>query len=210
MFTGIIQETGKIKRLEDKSGKRFVVISCSSIQEELKKGASIACDGICLTITNFSDSEIRVEVMSETTSKTTIISWYPGYVVNLERAMKIDERLDGHIVQGHVDCVASVLKNVQKEGSRLIEIEIPAQYSPLIVERGSIALNGVSLTIASLSPSSFSVSLVGFTVTHTNLTLLKPGNRVNLEFDIIGKYVNRYLNHKYNQITKDMLREQGY
>ena len=204
MFTGIIQEVAKIKRIEQKGAGRVIILDCCKMQSELSLGASIACDGTCLTVIDFDAKEVRVEVMPETIRNTTIKQWYPGYSVNLERALRADSGLDGHIVQGHIDCSSNVLKVSRKGDSQIIEIELPVQFSSLVVEKGSIAVNGVSLTVASLSAFSFNVALIGFTFRHTNLSALSPGKRVNLEFDIIGKYVNRYLAGKQNPVPKDV------
>ncbi len=210
MFTGIIQEIGIVKRVEQKGAARLLVIKCHDMQKELEKGASIACDGICLTVVAFDEHSIKVEVMRETTSRTTLNSWQPSYKVNLERAAKTNSRLDGHLMQGHIDCTASVLQISRREESLILEIGYPAEYAALLVEKGSVAVNGVSLTVVSLSARSFTVSLVGFTISHTNLSILRPGDRVNLEFDIIGKYINRYIKTKTDKITEDKLREEGF
>ena len=210
MFTGIIQEIGKIKRTAQKGAIKVIIIQCSNMQADLKLGDSIDCDGICLTVTEFSQNTITVEAMSGTIKTTTLCNWYSGYQVNLEKSIKVDSKLDGHIVQGHVDCVATVLHIAQQAGGMIIEINIPNEVETLIVNKGSIAVNGVSLTVASLKNSSFSVSIVTFTWKHTNLSALKPGSKVNLEFDIIGKYINRYLSKIEHELTKEKLLEKGY
>lgn len=210
MFTGIIQEIGKVKRIDQKGAGKEIIINCSLMQTNLQKGASIAVDGICLTVVDFREDEITVEAMQETIRRTTLKNWYPSSLVNLERAAKADTRLDGHIVQGHIDCTAHVIRYSRLHDSVILEIEYPPEYAPLLVEKGSVAVNGVSLTVSSLTSDRFSLSLVGFTIDHTNLSLLKPGSRVNLEFDIIGKYINRYLSAEKNRITEEQLHEEGY
>lgn len=207
MFTGIIEEKGTVKRIEQQGSKKYIIISCTKMQAGLQTGASIACDGICLTVVSFSGSEIKLEAMPETLKKTTLGNWFPGYPVNLERALSADSRFDGHIVQGHVDCRATVLRVVREAAAIVLEIEIPSGFLPLVADRGSIAVNGVSLTVAALSASSFKISLVSFTLEKTNLSALKPGSKVNIEFDIIGKYVIRYLHSEARLKTMEKLRD---
>ncbi len=197
MFTGIIQETGKILRAVNASHKNLFSIGCKSLQKDLSKGASVSCNGICLTVTDFDDSSITLEVMAETKSRTTVKYWRTGELLNLERSLRMDSFLDGHLVQGHIDCVSRVLRTTMKDNTLYLHIELPEEFSHLLVEKGSIAINGVSLTLFDLQSRSFSVALVDFTKSHTNLSLLKQSDRVNLEFDVIGKYLHRFSgNHK--------------
>jgi riboflavin synthase len=210
MFTGIIQDTGKIKRIVRKGSGRQIVIECRDIQSDIKPGASIACNGICLTVTSFDRNEITLEAMEETISRTTLSYWQTGERINLERGVMAGSNLDGHIVQGHVDSISNVLRIERREASKILEIAIPEGYGTLIVDKGSIALNGVSLTVASIKAKSFTVSLVGYTLEQTNLNDLKPGSRLNIEFDIIGKYITRYLDNRASQLTEEKIREEGF
>ena len=207
MFTGIIQEIGKITRTGYQSSGKQIILECSNVQSDMKLGDSLACNGICLTVAGFDRRTVTLEAMAETIERTTLKDWKTGDNVNLERALKADSRLDGHLVQGHIDTVAGVISSIKQDRSLLLEIELPVAFRNLVVEKGSIAVNGVSLTIAKLTVNSFKVALVGFTIQNTNLSSLRSGSKVNLEFDIIGKYLKRYLDCKPGHITEEMLRD---
>jgi len=176
----------------------------------MEPGASVACNGICLTVTDLDKNSIRVEAMEETISRTTLSGWQVGDFLNLERSVRAGGNLDGHIVQGHVDSVSAVLRIEQLGTSKILKIAIPDGYEKFIVDKGSVALNGVSLTVTSLTSESFSVSLVNYTIEHTNLKDLKPGSKVNIEFDVIGKYIARYIDNQKNKLTEERLREEGF
>ncbi len=210
MFTGIVEETGTIQRIENKGAKRFFTIGCKVVNTGVKLGDSISCDGACLTVIRFDSSSITVEAMQETLSKTTAGDWRQGRVLNLERAMMSGGRFDGHIVQGHVDCHVRVLSSETQRDTRYLEIMLPSEYSKLVVPQGSIAINGVSLTIAKLNASSVTVALIGHTLEMTNLRLLKTGDSVNVEYDILGKYIARYFDRQSTGITEEWLIEKGF
>jgi len=210
MFTGIIQEVGKIKRIT-KSGSIYKIsVSCSELTKNLVKGASIACNGICLTVSEFTADSVSFEAMHETISKTNISEWISGSPINMERALGLNDKLDGHLVQGHIDTVTTLQKIVRNQNTVSLRFSLPKPFAQLIVEKGSIAVNGVSLTVSELTETSFSVSLVDYTLNHTNLGTLQPGSRVNIEFDIVGKYLIRFLNTQKSKMTSDFLRENGY
>jgi len=189
MFTGIIEATGKIVTHQLISGKKLITISRPAIFDDLKIGCSIACDGICLTVVQFDDKAFTVEIMNETLQKSTAKNWTSGKILNLERALKLNSRLDGHFVQGHIDRELRLISHLKREGTDYLHLEFPRQESNLIVPQGAIALNGVSLTIAEIRSNYFSVALIGHTLTHTNLGTIKTGEKVNVEYDILGKYV---------------------
>ncbi len=210
MFTGIIQELGKIKRITKTDSVLQIIISCKELQKNLVNGASISCNGICLTVSRFDDSSVHFEAMIETISKTTVSEWNIGTSINLERAVGLNDKLDGHLVQGHIDTVTSLSKISRQQRTVFLMFQLPAEFAHLLVEKGSIAINGVSLTISSLNETSFTVALVDFTMKHTNLGTLQPGSKVNLEFDIIGKYITRYTQLQNRRLSKDSLRENGY
>ena len=189
MFTGIIEATEKIVTLQLISGKKLITISRPAIFDDLKIGCSIACDGICLTVVQFDDKAFTVEIMNETLQKSTAKNWTSGKILNLERALKLNSRLDGHFVQGHIDRELRLISHLKREGTDYLHLEFPRQESNLIVPQGAIALNGVSLTIAEIRNNYFSVALIGHTLTHTNLGTIKTGEKVNVEYDILGKYV---------------------
>ena len=208
MFTGIIEEVGKISKIEEKNGKKFVSIASSKVIETLKLGDSVSCNGICLTVIDLKNSEFKVEVMAETISKTTARFWKVNDSVNLERALQVGSRFDGHFVQGHVDTIAKRISKTAKGETLYLEYELPARFAEYFVPQGSIAINGVSLTIADLKKDSFQVALIDFTRKETNL---ENSLYVNLEFDIIGKYVIRFLRkEKEPKITEKMLLENGF
>ncbi|MEN6446033.1 MAG: riboflavin synthase [Candidatus Cloacimonas sp.] len=199
MFTGIIETTGKIAGIRPDKGKRNFSICKPAIFDDLKIGSSVACDGICLTVIGFDPKYFTVEIMNETLEKTTAKNWTIGDTLNLERALKLNSRLDGHLVQGHIDRTLRLLTLLNIKGTNYLRLEMPHKERNLMAPQGSIALNGVSLTIADIYSNYFSVALIGHTIEHTNLSSLKPGNFVNVEFDVIGKYI---MNSKdmYNEI----------
>lgn len=216
MFTGIIEEVGTISKIVNKGGKKEFIIRCSLINNSLKIGDSVASNGICLTVTKFDNQQITIEAMNETIAKTNIKNWSNLTKINLERAMTMGGRLDGHIVQGHVDTVLNVV-SLNKIGDTLyIELNLPDEYKKLVIPQGSVALNGVSLTVAKLTEDSFSVALISLTEELTNLNKLKVNDEVNVEFDVLGKYVQRFLNisNKNNKpkskITQEWLIENGF
>ena len=201
MFTGIVENLATIIAVtNEKSNVHFDIES--SIAKELKIDQSIAHDGCCLTVIalNRSDSGqvlgYRVTAINETLKRTTLAHWRIGYLVNLERCTKVGDRLDGHIVQGHVDCVASISEMVDQNGSWEITIHHDLNEQFNTVSKGSISINGVSLTVVESKSDYFSVAIIPYTWENTSFHQLKVGDNVNLEFDIIGKYVARILEKK--------------
>lgn len=187
MFTGLIECTGNI-------------VSCSAgtlkvkseIVAKLSQGNSIAIDGVCLTVEKIIQTDTAVFHFSPETASGTVISMYhPGVQVNLERPLTGGDRLHGHIVQGHVDCIGQVLRKDILQSDTVFLLSFPPKYEALIVEKGSIAVNGISLTVVSVGRGNFSVMIIPETIDNTNAGKYKPGRKVNLEFDIIGKYVQR-------------------
>ena len=209
MFTGIIEEVGRLASFHDNSGKRYLDISCSRINIDIKIGDSVCCNGACLTVTEFTSRQITVEVMQETLIKTNIRFWKPSTKINLERALSLNSRLDGHIVQGHVDCISEFIRKEQTAETTYLWYKLPLEHQDMVADQGSIAINGVSLTVARLEKDCFAVALITHTLKETNLAEL---NRyVNLEFDIIGKYIVRYFNnHQKSGVTMEWLREKGF
>ncbi len=190
MFTGIIEATGTVCQVQTEGSNRIFWLE-SSISQELKIDQSVSHNGVCLTVDALATNRHRITAIAETLEKTTLGNWTPGSLVNLERCMRLDDRLDGHIVQGHVDCTATCISKTDKSGSWEFRFKIPGQFSSLIIEKGSISLNGTSLTIFDLSADEFTVAIIPYTYEHTNINQVEPGNTVNIEFDLIGKYVNR-------------------
>lgn len=190
MFTGIIEQLGTILEVRETGGNRSFLVS-SPLAAELKVDQSLAHNGICLTVEAVSGSQYQVTAVAETLAKTNAGSWKTGELLNLERAMLMNGRLDGHLVQGHVDATAVCTGVEDKDGSWEFRFEFPARFAPLVIEKGSIAVNGISLTAWNVGLNSFSVAIIPYTYEHTNLKHLASGQSVNLEFDMVGKYIQR-------------------
>lgn len=190
MFTGIIETLGTIQSLR-KEGDNIHITIQSSITGELKIDQSVAHNGVCLTVVNIENDNYTVTAIKETLDKTNIGDWNEGDIVNLERAMKLGDRLDGHIVQGHVDQTA-FCKNIEEaNGSWYFTFEYDRSLNNITIEKGSITVNGTSLTVVNSKLNEFSVAIIPYTYEHTNFNSFKVGTKVNLEFDVIGKYVKR-------------------
>jgi len=192
MFTGIVETQGIIKKVIEKGTNRTFWIK-SPISSKLKPDQSVAHDGICLTVEEVEANRHRVTAIAETLSKTTLGDWQEGSTINLERCLKINDRLDGHFVQGHVDTPAICIDKKEKDGSWGFSFQILPGFASLIIEKGSIAINGISLTIFNVTETTFDIAIIPYTFEHTNMNLLKPGQKVNIEFDMLGKYINRKL-----------------
>jgi len=194
MFTGIVERVGRVRSVEDRSTTRSFVIGCGALAEELGLGASVAVDGACFTVAERVDEGFRVEVIGTSLARTIAGGYAPGTTVNLERALRVSDRLDGHIVQGHIDGVGQ-LRAVDEDGEFWrMSFSLPDDVARLTVPRGSIALNGVSLTVAEMpTATSCVVGLIPHTYEHTNLRDLDPGDPVNVEGDLIGKYVGKFI-----------------
>lgn len=192
MFTGIIEQTGIIESiLQSGTNKSFWVTSL--LWAELKVDQSLSHNGVCLTVEEVTNGKHRVTAIAETLAKTNLNYWHTGDVINLERCMQMNGRLDGHIVQGHVDTVAKCTAVTEKEGSWEFSFEFDEQFAGLIIEKGSVCLNGISLTIFNTARNSFTVAIIPYTYNHTNIRKVKKGDFVNIEFDVLGKYVQRML-----------------
>lgn len=192
MFSGIIEEIGIIRNIERDGGNVHLSVSCSFIKE-LKIDQSMAHNGVCLTVVDLQPSHYVVTAIDETLRKSNLGLLTVGSEVNLERSMKLDGRLDGHIVQGHVDQTARCIKVETADGSWLYSFEYEPHPGMLTVEKGSITVNGVSLTVVNSRRGGFQVAIIPYTYEHTNFHTFKEGTIVNLEFDIIGKYVGQYM-----------------
>ena len=191
MFTGIIETTGKINSIEANGSNLSFSIS-SSISQQLKVNQSISHDGVCLTIEKISGNKHFVTAIEETLSKTTLGNWKEGHQINLEQCMQVNGRLDGHLVQGHVDAVATCIDVLEKKGSWEYRFQIPAEFTHLIIEKGSVCINGISLTAFDIKLNSFRVAVIPYTYKHTNIQYMRTDLTVNVEFDIIGKYLARF------------------
>lgn len=190
MFTGIIEKTGTIEEILSHGDNRSFRVS-SPLYSELKVDQSLSHDGVCLTIEELQNGLHQVTAVAETLSKTNLDKWQKGTIINLERCMQLNGRLDGHFVQGHVDTTAECMDIVNRNGSWEYRFHFPEKFAKLIIEKGSITVNGISLTLFNISNSAFTVAIVPYTYEHTNMKRLAKGDLVNIEFDMIGKYVNR-------------------
>lgn len=196
MFTGIIEAVGVVENIQNDGGNIHFTLSCP-FNQELKVDQSLAHNGCCLTVVEVKEDQYKVTAINETLEKTNLGAWEKGTVVNLERCMMMNGRLDGHIVQGHVDHTGFVKSIENKDGSFLVTIEYDASNSDFVtVPQGSITVNGISLTVAKSDENAFSVAIIPYTWEFTNMQYLKIGDQVNLEFDIIGKYVSKLMNKK--------------
>lgn len=190
MFTGIVETLGTVKEIRNDNDNLHISIQ-SSITAELKIDQSVSHNGVCLTVVSINEDSYTVTAIRETLEKTNLTEWKTGDVINLERGMKLGDRLDGHIVQGHVDQIG-VCKNVEPaNGSWYYTFEYDKNLSNITIEKGSITVNGVSLTVVNSKENEFSVAIIPYTYEHTNFKHIQKGTVINLEFDVIGKYVSR-------------------
>ena len=190
MFTGIIEYLGEIKEISIEKTNRVFYIQ-SDAASHLKVDESVSHNGICLTVESMKKNIFRVTAIAETLEKTNAGSWNPGDIINLERAMKLNGRLDGHFVQGHVDGTAICINRQDKDGSVEFTFEFDEMFAPLLIEKGSVCINGVSLTAFNVERTRFTVAVIPYTLTHTNFKNLIENDVVNIEYDILGKYLAR-------------------
>ncbi len=217
MFTGIVEEIGKIISVKKGASSAVLTIACEKIMEDVNLGDSIAVNGVCLTVSSFTNNTFTADVMHETLNRSSLSLLSSGSPVNLERAMPAYGRFGGHIVSGHIDGVGTIINKKRDDNAIWITISAPKEIIKYIVQKGSIAIDGVSLTIADLQDDSFSVSLIPHTAGHTIFPQKPIGQLVNLENDIIGKYVERLLKvgsdsdqQIKSNITMDFLIKNGF
>ncbi len=192
MFTGLVSDVGVVERITPRQGGARLTLRPRALPvDALAPGESVACSGVCLTVVERGGGTVTFDAVPETLSRTTVGGWRPGSAVNLERALALGDRLGGHLVQGHVDAVGEVVSRaVEGEGARLA-ISLPPGIAPLVAEKGSIAVDGVSLTVAAVSRDRFEVALIPETLARTTLGAAQPGTRVNLEADVLARHVAR-------------------
>jgi riboflavin synthase len=195
MFTGIVESLGIIKEIAV-SGTNKTFWVDSPLSSSFKIDQSVAHNGVCLTVEDVQQGLHKVTAVEETLEKTDLNQWKTGTRVNIERSLLPTNRLDGHFVQGHVDTTGTCTKIRNRRGSHEFEFEFPKNFAPLIIEKGSVCVNGISLTAFNVKKHSFTVAIIPYTFEHTNLQFIKEGNQVNLEFDMIGKYILRKLSLK--------------
>jgi riboflavin synthase len=193
MFTGIVEAIGIVEGIEPGADLTRLIVNAKPITEGVELGDSVAVNGACLTVISIRDGHLAFQAVQETMDCTSLGDLKVGSRVNLERAMRAGDRLDGHIVQGHVDGVGTVREMAQEGNDVRLQIDCDPEFADCVVEKGSIAVDGVSLTVAALSPSGFEVALIPHTLEVTTLSDRQPHDRVNLEADVLGKYVKRYL-----------------
>ncbi len=193
LFTGIVEEMGRLKKIHHGADSARLTIEGAKVLTDVKLGDSIAVNGICLTVVTFSDRFFEVDVMAETLRKTNLEQLKPGDHVNLERALRVGDRLGGHIVSGHIDGVGVINRQQREDIAVITEIKAPMEVMKYVVKKGSVAIDGISLTVVDCTDEVFQVSLIPHTAKLTTLGYKKQGDRVNLESDIIGKYVERLL-----------------
>lgn len=190
MFTGIIEALGTVARVDDQAGARRITYA-TPLSAEVEVDDSVAINGVCQTVVARDASSFQTVVIEETLRKTNFGELRVGQFVNLERSLRMGDRLDGHLVQGHTDCTGRIDAITQEDTNWLIQVSFPDEWAPYIVGRGSIALEGISLTVARLERTHFTVAIIPYTWEHTNLHAHRAGDAVNLEFDILGKYILR-------------------
>ena len=212
MFTGIIEEVGQVARI----GGGSLVINCAKVMEDVHLGDSIAVNGVCLTVTHFDKSSFTADVMPETVRRTSLAELKKGSPVNLERALTLASRLGGHIVSGHIDGTGEIVKFADEGNAILMTVSADSSLLRYIVEKGSVALDGISLTVARVTDRDFTVGLIPHTREVTNLGSKKTGSPINIETDVLGKYVEKLLKGSnapakaQSNMTLDFLRENGF
>ena len=191
MFTGLIEEVGSVTAIGASKNGNQLKIAAPRIAKKIRRGDSLAVNGCCLTLNSRRGDELIFDLLEETVARTNLKNLQRKQPVNLERAVAANERLGGHFVQGHIDCVSPVITYQQSGTDFRLEIELPEAFARYVAYKGSIAVNGISLTVAEIFPKSFVAWIIPYTKTHTNLDRVHPGDLMNLEFDILAKYVER-------------------
>ncbi len=214
MFTGLIEDVGKVLKITKSGDSAGLEVATALPTEEIKLGDSVSVKGACLTVVGKSASMLSFDVSPETIERTAFNRLRPGHHVNLERALKLGDRLGGHIVSGHVDCVASIVSRREVSGNLIFEFRIAKEYTRYIIEKGSVAIDGISLTVNTVSDEGFTVNVIPHTARMTTLCYGKPGEEVNIETDILGKYVERLLSGrnsgKESGVTMELLAKNGF
>lgn len=198
MFTGIIETLAQVKQIQQEGTNLTFTLQCI-LAPTFKIDQSVAHDGVCLTVTQIHQDTYQVTAIAETLQRTNLASWKVGTRVNIERSMLANQRVDGHWVQGHIDTLAHLQQLDNQQGSWEYTFESPVSYQNLMVEKGSIAINGISLTLAAVTENRFKVAIIPYTYEHTNLQHVSLGDSVNIEFDILGKYVQKQLQYFLKQ-----------
>lgn len=208
MFTGLIEDLGKITDIISIQNGKKIIVETNLPIDEIKIGDSISINGACQTVIKIDSNKLTFEAMAETLNRTNFSNLKKGDIVNLERAMALNSRFDGHFVSGHIDCIATLLE-IKNDGlAKIFKFECDTN---LIIEKGSISINGISLTISKVEDNYFEVSILPYTLDNTNLKTLKTGDNANIEYDMIGKYIKKFVNpNKKKEITREFLIENGF
>lgn len=214
MFTGIIEELGTVQRLERGSDSSQITVKAQKVLEDVKLGDSIAINGVCLTVIRFDREHFSADMMAETLVRTNLKDLSSGQKINLERAVRLGDRMGGHLVQGHIDAVGTIAEQQAVGIAKVFRIKAPEEILDYLVAKGSVAIDGISLTVIDVLPDSFTVSIIPHTAQMTTLGFKKPGDTVNLEADIIGRYVEKLLKKRRGKnpapLSPGFLAEHGF
>lgn len=213
MFTGIVEDTGKVSKIEQRGQEKRLILELSPHLTELQLGDSINVNGVCLTIVQKNNQRIELDLSLETLEKTALRDLKEGDRVNLERALRLTDRLGGHIVTGHVDGVGDIVEMREERGFLQLRVRIPESVSKYVVQKGSIAIDGISLTVNDYQQEEIRMTLIPYTIQKTTLRQKRPGDRVNLETDVLGKYVEKFLDRgdkKNGQVDLSFLKDHGF
>lgn len=210
MFTGIIEEKGVIENITTGAKSCKLTISGNVIFDDLKLGDSVAVNGVCLTVSRLLSSAFEADVMAETMRRTSMGMLKKGSTVNLERAMQLNGRFGGHIVSGHIDGIGTVINKINEDNAVLVTVSADSSIMKYIVYKGSVTLDGISLTVADVKGDRFTVSIIPHTANETTLLTKNIGEKINIECDVVGKYIEKFVSKNNSEITMDFLRENGF
>jgi riboflavin synthase len=215
MFTGLIEQVGRLERIERRGASGSLVVAASFPSDEVRLGDSIAVNGVCLTVTQMRGGSLTFDVSPETLERTSFKDAAVGAPVNLERALRLSDRLGGHLVTGHVDCLARLAGRREVEGNIVMSFTLPAEHARFIVAKGSVAIDGISLTVNAVSDDGFSVNIIPHTAALTTLSVRRAGDLVNIETDILGKYLDRLLSTRHEPaggggLSLELLAKSGF
>lgn len=213
MFTGLIEQIGRVWLIERTGEAARLTVEAGFPAGEVKIGDSVAINGICLTVTRIEGEKLTFDVSPESLERTALRRLRPGTPVNLERALRLSDRLGGHIVSGHVDCIAETIRRSEVSGNTVISFRMPVDFAKFVVEKGSVAIDGISLTVNAVTSDGFSVNIIPHTAVSTTLQYLNIGDEVNMETDILGKYIERLLSFNTSKpaaLTLEKLIQNGF